>query len=113
MPYCWKTTSIKKSPAQVTMFLLKDDKNLSLILLLTNESFPEYILQEGKSPPKGNLFRTVWPVLKAMNNVLDLIRIPVSMSRTCKLDLSPEKIKQTNYKVCREYQPWGNCKGTL
>ena len=77
-------------------------------LLLTNESFPRIYPTRRVIPSKGTYFGPFASV-KAMNNVLDLI-LSLFTIRTCKLDLSPEKIKTTNYKVCLEYH-LGNCKG--
>jgi len=97
---------IKKSQPRYNV-LLKDDKTYPY-LLLTNESFPRIYPTRRVIPSKGTYFGPFASV-KAMNNVLDLI-LSLFTIRTCKLDLSPEKIKTTNYKVCLEYH-LGNCKG--
>ncbi|MFO7822289.1 MAG: excinuclease ABC subunit UvrC, partial [Cyclobacterium sp.] len=97
---------IKKSQPRYNV-LLKDDKTYPY-LLLTNESFPRIYPTRRVIPSKGTYFGPFASV-KAMNNVLDLI-LSLFTIRTCKLDLSPEKINASNYKVCLEYH-LGNCKG--
>ncbi len=97
---------IKKSQPRYNV-LLKDDKTYPY-LLLTNESFPRIYPTRRVIPSKGTYFGPFASV-KAMNNVLDLI-LSLFTIRTCKLDLSLEKIKASNYKVCLEYH-LGNCKG--
>ena len=59
-------------------------------------------------PRRGTYFGPFASV-KAMNNVLDLIRSLFTI-RTCKLDLSTYKIQEGKYKVCLEYHI-GNCQG--
>src|SRR5690606_5779611 len=59
-------------------------------------------------PSKGTYFGPFASV-KGMKNVLELIRTLFTI-RTCKLDLSPEKIGEGRYKVCLEYHI-GNCLG--
>ncbi|MGY6741875.1 MAG: excinuclease ABC subunit UvrC [Cecembia sp.] len=87
--------------------LLKDDKTYPY-LLLTKENFPQIYPTRRLIPHKGTYFGPFASV-KAMNNVLDLIR-GVFTIRTCKLDLSPQKIQEAKYKVCLEYHI-GNCLG--
>ncbi len=97
---------IKKTQPKYNI-LLKDDKTYPY-LLLTNEHFPRIYQTRKLIPGKGNFFGPFASV-KAMNNVLDLIR-NIFTVRTCRLDLSPPKIKEQKYKVCLEYH-LGNCLG--
>jgi excinuclease ABC subunit C len=97
---------IKKTQPKYNI-LLKDDKTYPY-LLLTNEPFPRIYQTRKLIPGKGNFFGPFASV-KAMNNVLDLIR-NIFTVRTCRLDLSPPKIKEQKYKVCLEYH-LGNCLG--
>ncbi|MFD2200020.1 excinuclease ABC subunit UvrC [Shivajiella indica] len=97
---------IKKTQPKYNI-LLKDDKTYPY-LLLTKEHFPQIFPTRRLIPHKGTYFGPFASV-KAMNNVLDLIR-SVFTIRTCRLDLSPEKVKEQKYKVCLEYHI-GNCLG--
>jgi excinuclease ABC subunit C len=97
---------IKKTQPKYNI-LLKDDKTYPY-LLLTKEHFPQIFSTRRLIPHKGNFYGPFASV-KAMNNVLDLIR-GVFTIRTCRLDLSPEKIKEGKYRVCLEYHI-GNCLG--
>lgn len=87
--------------------LLRDDKTYPY-LLITRENFPR-IFPTRKLIPKRGTYYGPFASVKAMNNVLDLIRELFTI-RTCKLDLSPYKIAEGNYKVCLEYHI-GNCQG--
>lgn len=87
--------------------LLKDDKTYPY-LLLTNEHFPSIFPTRKVIPSRGTYFGPFASV-KAMKNVLELIRTLFTI-RTCKLDLSPNKIAEGRYKVCLEYHI-GNCLG--
>lgn len=87
--------------------LLRDDKTYPY-LLITKENFPR-IFQTRKLIPKRGTYFGPFASVKAMNNVLDLIRELFTI-RTCKLDLSPYKIDEGKYKVCLEYHI-GNCQG--
>ncbi|HSF52999.1 MAG TPA: excinuclease ABC subunit UvrC, partial [Algoriphagus sp.] len=87
--------------------LLRDDKTYPY-LLITKEHFPR-IFQTRKLIPKRGTYFGPFASVKAMNNVLDLIRELFTI-RTCKLDLSPYKIDEGKYKVCLEYHI-GNCQG--
>jgi excinuclease ABC subunit C len=97
---------IKKTQPKYNI-LLKDDKTYPY-LILTKEHFPQIFPTRRLIPHQGTYFGPFASV-KAMNNVLDLIR-SIFTIRTCKLDLSPEKIKEEKYKVCLEYHI-GNCLG--
>jgi excinuclease ABC subunit C len=87
--------------------LLRDDKTYPY-LLITRENFPR-IFQTRKHIPKRGTYFGPFASVKAMNNVLDLIRDLFTI-RTCKLDLSPYKVDEGKYKVCLEYHI-GNCQG--
>ncbi|MEB2784597.1 excinuclease ABC subunit UvrC [Algoriphagus persicinus] len=97
---------IKKSQPKYNI-LLRDDKTYPY-LLLTKENFPRLFPTRKMIPRKGTYYGPFASV-KAMNNVLDLIRELFTI-RTCKLDLSPYKIAEGKYKVCLEYHI-GNCQG--
>lgn len=97
---------IKKTQPKYNI-LLRDDKTYPY-LLLTKENFPR-IFQTRKMIPKRGTYFGPFASVKAMNNVLDLIRELFTI-RTCKLDLSPYKIAEGKYKVCLEYHI-GNCQG--
>ncbi len=87
--------------------LLRDDKTYPY-LLITKENFPRIFPTRKMIPKRGTYFGPFASV-KAMNNVLDLIRDLFTI-RTCALDLSPYKIAENKYKVCLEYHI-GNCQG--
>jgi excinuclease ABC subunit C len=97
---------IKKSQPKYNI-LLRDDKTYPY-LLVTKENFPR-IFQTRKLIPKRGTYYGPFASVKAMNNVLDLIRELFTI-RTCKLDLAPSKIAEGKYKVCLEYHI-GNCQG--
>lgn len=97
---------IKKAQPRYNV-LLKDDKTYPY-LLLTNESFPRIYPTRRVIPSKGTYYGPFASV-KAMNNVVELI-LSLFTIRTCRLDLAPEKIAASKYKVCLEYH-LGNCKG--
>ncbi len=97
---------IKKAQPRYNI-LLRDDKTYPY-LLITKEHFPR-IFQTRKHIPKRGTYFGPFASVKAMNNVLDLIRDLFTI-RTCKLDLSPYKIDEGKYKVCLEYHI-GNCQG--
>ncbi|WP_297336566.1 excinuclease ABC subunit UvrC [Algoriphagus sp.] len=97
---------IKKSQPKYNI-LLRDDKTYPY-LLITKEHFPRIFPTRKYIPKRGTYFGPFASV-KAMNNVLDLIRELFTI-RTCKLDLTPYKINEGKYKVCLEYHI-GNCQG--
>lgn len=97
---------IKKTQPKYNI-LLRDDKTYPY-LLLTQENFPQIFPTRKMIKGRGTYFGPFASV-KAMNNVLDLIRGLFTI-RTCKLDLSPYKIAEQKYKVCLEYHI-GNCLG--
>ncbi|MCH7409551.1 excinuclease ABC subunit UvrC [Belliella sp. DSM 111904] len=97
---------IKKAHPKYNI-LLRDDKTYPY-LLLTHENFPRIFPTRKMIKGRGTYFGPFASV-KAMNNVLDLIRNLFTI-RTCKLDLSPYKIAEQKYKVCLEFHI-GNCLG--
>lgn len=97
---------IKKTQPKYNI-LLKDDKTYPY-LLLTNEHFPSIFPTRKVIPGKG-IYYGPFASVKAMKNVLELIRTLFTI-RTCKLDLSPQKVAEGKYKVCLEYHI-GNCLG--
>lgn len=97
---------IKKNQPKYNI-LLKDDKTYPY-LLVTKENFPQIYPTRRVIPSRGTYYGPFASV-KAMNNVLELIRSLFTI-RTCKLDLSPYKIAEQKYKVCLEYHI-GNCLG--
>lgn len=97
---------IKKSQPKYNI-LLRDDKTYPY-LLITKEHFPRIFSTRKMIPGRGSYYGPFASV-KAMNNVLDLIRELFTI-RTCRLDLSPYKIGEGKYKVCLEYHI-GNCQG--
>ena len=87
--------------------LLKDDKSFPY-LCVTNEPFPRIIATRKRIPRNGTYFGPYTSV-RAMNNVLELIRKLYTI-RTCKLNLTNQNINAGKFKVCLEYHI-GNCKG--
>ena len=87
--------------------LLKDDKSFPSILI-TKDRFPKIYSTRRIEKSKGEYFGPYTSV-KAMNNVLDLIR-KLYKIRTCNLHLSKKNITENKFKVCLEYH-LGNCLG--
>jgi excinuclease ABC subunit C len=87
--------------------LLKDDKSFPYILV-TNERFPRVFATRRLIQGSGQYFGPYTSV-KAMNNVLELIRNLYHI-RTCKFNLSEENIEKGKFKVCLEYHI-GKCLG--
>ncbi len=86
--------------------LLKDDKTFPFILV-TQERFPRVVSTRTMDVTKGQYFGPFASV-RAMNNVLDLIR-NLYYVRTCKYLLTENNISRGKYKVCLEYHI-GKCK---
>jgi excinuclease ABC subunit C len=86
--------------------LLKDDKTFPFILI-TRERFPRVVSTRNMDVTKGQYFGPFASV-RAMNNVLDLIR-NLYYVRTCKYLLTENNISKGKYKVCLEYHI-GKCK---
>src|SRR5690606_18589058 len=87
--------------------MLRDDKTYPY-LCVTNEHFLRVFATRKKIPKSGTYFGPFVSV-KAMNNVLELVRSLYTL-RTCKFNLSQENISRNKFKVCLEYHI-GNCKG--
>jgi excinuclease ABC subunit C len=87
--------------------LLKDDKSYPWICL-KNERFPR-LFPTRKLIKDGSEYFGPYTSMKTVRTLLDLIK-SVYPLRTCKYDLSREKIEAGKYKVCLEYH-LGNCKG--
>ena len=87
--------------------LLKDDKSFPSICI-TKDRFPKIYSTRRIDPTKGEYFGPYTSV-KAMNNVLELIRKLYTI-RTCNLNLTSSNIQAKKFKVCLEYH-LRNCKG--
>ena len=87
--------------------LLKDDKSYPWICI-KNERFPR-IFPTRKLIKDGSEYFGPYTSMKTVRTLLDLVK-SVYPLRTCKYDLSEEKIKANKYKICLEYH-LGNCKG--
>lgn len=87
--------------------LLKDDKSYPWIVV-KNEAFPR-IFSTRRIIKDGSSYYGPFSSVKVMYALLDLLKRLYPL-RTCNLDLSKEKISQSNYKVCLEYHI-KNCKG--
>lgn len=86
--------------------LLKDDKSYPWICI-KKERFPR-IFPTRKLVRDGSEYFGPYTSMKTVKTLLDLIR-SVYPLRTCKYDLSEEKIRAGRYKRCLEYH-LGNCK---
>lgn len=87
--------------------LLKDDKTYPWIVV-RREHFPR--VQSTRQLVKdGSQYFGPYGSLSMQHSVLEFVREVVPL-RTCKLDLSPEKIARGKYTVCLQYH-LGNCKG--
>lgn len=86
--------------------LLKDDKTYPYVYI-SNERFPRVISTRKVDKSLGTFYGPFTSV-KAMNNVLELIRKLFTI-RTCNYVLSPKNIEENKFKVCLEYH-LGNCK---
>ncbi|TPN87648.1 excinuclease ABC subunit UvrC [Aquimarina algicola] len=87
--------------------MLKDDKTYPWICI-KKERFPRIFLTRNLIKDGSEYFGPYTSV-KTVYALLDLIKGLYSL-RTCKYDLSKEKIESGKYKVCLEYH-LGNCKG--
>jgi excinuclease ABC subunit C len=85
---------------------LKDDKTYPYIIV-TKEPFPKVYPTRIVNYDLGTYYGP-YAGVKAMNNVLDLIR-KLYKIRTCNLSLIEKNIKEGKFKVCLEYHI-GNCK---
>ena len=87
--------------------LLKDDKSYPWICI-KNERFPR-VFQTRRMIKDGSEYFGPYTSIKTVYTLLGLIKGLFPL-RTCKYDLSQEKIASHKYKVCLEYH-LGNCKG--
>ena len=86
--------------------LLKDDKTYPYVYV-SNERFPRVISTRKVDRSLGTFYGPFTSV-KAMNNVLELIRKLFTI-RTCNYSLTEKNIEENKFKVCLEYH-LGNCK---
>jgi len=86
---------------------LKDDKSYPYIRV-TNERFPKVYAMRNPLQD-GSLYFGPYASPKVMNTVLDLAR-KLYPTRNCNLQMTPEKIAQSKFSICLEYQI-GNCLG--
>jgi len=87
--------------------LLKDDKSYPWICI-KKERFPR-VFQTRRLIKDGSEYFGPYTNVKTVHILLDLIRGLYAL-RTCRHDLSSEKIASKKYKACLEYH-LGNCKG--
>jgi excinuclease ABC subunit C len=80
--------------------MLKDDKSYASIAV-RNEYFPR-IYSTRKVIKDGTMYYGPYPSITSIKALFDIIRklYPI---RTCKLQLTPEKIAQQKFKVCLKY----------
>ncbi len=86
--------------------LLKDDKSFPWIVV-KNEAFPR-VFQSRTYIRDGSNYYGPYTSIGMVRTLLDLFKQLFPL-RTCKLNLSQNKIKEGKYKVCLEYHI-GNCK---
>jgi len=87
--------------------MLRDDKTYPW-LCIKKERFPRVFLTR-RVIKDGSEYYGPYPSLKTVKTLLGLIK-GLYQLRTCKYDLSEEKINAGKYKVCLEYH-LGNCQG--
>ena len=87
--------------------MLKDDKTYPWICI-KKERFPR-IFMTRRVIKDGSEYYGTYTNVRTVKVLLDLIRELYPL-RTCKYDLSREKIAEKKYKVCLEYH-LGNCSG--
>jgi len=87
--------------------MMRDDKTYPWICI-KNERFPR-IFPTRRVIKDGSEYYGPYTSMKTVGTLLDLIR-GLYLPRTCRYDLSEEKIEAGKYKVCLEYH-LGNCKG--
>ena len=87
--------------------LLKDDKTYPWIVV-RREPFPR-VQSTRQLVRDGSQYFGPYGSVMMQHSVLDFIREVVPL-RTCKLNLSPERIARGRYTVCLQYH-LGNCKG--
>ncbi len=87
--------------------LLKDDKTYPWICV-KNEHFPR-VFKTRNVVKDGSYYFGPYTYIPAMKTVLELVH-NLYQIRTCKLNLTPEGIKQGRFKVCLQYHI-KKCKG--
>ncbi len=87
--------------------LLKDDKTYPWIVI-TNEPFPR-IFSTRKKIKDGSTYFGPYTSVRHMNLLLNLI-YEIYPIRSCKLELSEQKIREKKYAICLDYHI-GKCKG--
>ena len=87
--------------------LLKDDKSYPWICI-KKEAFPR-IFSTRRLIKDGSEYFGPYTNVKIVYTLLDLVKALYPL-RTCNYDLSPQRLKTKQYKVCLEYHI-GNCKG--
>jgi excinuclease ABC subunit C len=87
--------------------LLRDDKTYPFICI-THEPFPR-VLTVRRVDRRLGTFYGPFANQRAMYALLDMFKELYTI-RSCQLNLSPENIKGSKFKVCLEYHI-GNCKG--
>jgi len=100
-----ENTLIKKHQPKYNV-IMKDDKTYPWICI-KKEHFPRVFLTRNVIKD-GSEYYGPYPSVKTARTLLDLIHhlYPI---RSCKLNLSPEKIKKNTYEVCLDYHI-GICK---
>jgi excinuclease ABC subunit C len=87
--------------------LLKDDKTYPWIVI-KNEPFPR-IFSTRKKIKDGSSYFGPYTSVRHMNVLLNLI-YEIYPIRSCKLELSDQKIREKKYTICLDYHI-GKCKG--
>lgn len=90
---------IKKYKPKYNVLLKYDTQYPSIVI--RNEYFPR-VYQTRRIIKDGSKYFGPYTNVKAVKMVLDMITRTYK-PRTCRLDLSPEKIAQKKYKVCLKY----------
>lgn len=103
--YLLENNLIKKFQPKYNI-LLKDGKTYPYVVI-TKERFPRLIVTRKIDKTLGN-YVGPFTSLKAMNNVLELIKKLFTV-RNCNYNLSEKNIQAEKFKVCLEYH-LGNCK---
>ena len=87
--------------------LLKDDKTYPWIVI-KNEPFPR-IFSTRKKINDGSIYFGPYTSVRQMNVLLNLI-YEIYPIRSCKLELTEDKIKEQKYSICLDFHI-GKCKG--
>ncbi len=87
--------------------MLKDGKSYPWICVKKSEPFPRVFITRRKIKD-GSLYFGPYSMVNQAHNLIELIS-NLYYLRDCKLDLSPDKIKSSNYRPCLKYHI-GKCK---